>query len=113
MSSAVMTSTRESAERLVSSDFSTEAFFYTPDGSATAGQPNFAHYFLPSNDHPSDKATFDFRFDVPCFGLLTLETMRQAGLGAAALEARGVILLDKPAVLEKARSWKIALLGFR
>jgi len=46
-------------------DFSTEAFFYTPDGSATAGQPNFAHYFLPSNDHPSDKATFDFRFDVP------------------------------------------------
>ena len=47
------------------SDFSTEAFFYTPDGSATAGQPNFAHYFLPSNDHPSDKATFDFRFDVP------------------------------------------------
>ena len=47
------------------SDFSTEAFFYTPDGSATAGQPNFANYFLPSNDHPSDKATFDFRFDVP------------------------------------------------
>jgi aminopeptidase N len=46
-------------------DFSTEAFFYHPDGSATAGQPNFAHYFLPSNDHPSDKATFDFRFDVP------------------------------------------------
>ena len=46
-------------------DFSTEAFFYTPDGSATAGQPNFANYFLPSNDHPSDKATFDFRFDVP------------------------------------------------
>ena len=46
-------------------DFSTEAFFYTPDGSATAGQPNFATYFLPSNDHPSDKATFDFRFDVP------------------------------------------------
>ena len=47
------------------SDFTTEAFFYTADGSATAGQPNFANYFLPSNDHPSDKATFDFRFDVP------------------------------------------------
>ena len=47
------------------SDFSTEAFFYTADGSATAGQPNFANYFLPSNDHPSDKATFDFRFRRP------------------------------------------------
>src|SRR3954451_6847852 len=46
-------------------DFSTEAFFYHPSGSATAGQPNFTHRFLPSNDHPSDKATFDIRFDVP------------------------------------------------
>src|SRR4051794_6085751 len=46
-------------------DFSTEAFFYYPSGSATAGQPNFTHRFLPSNDHPSDKATFDIRFDVP------------------------------------------------
>src|SRR3954471_12949494 len=46
-------------------DFATEAFFYHPSGSATAGQPNFTHLFLPSNDHPSDKATFDIRFDVP------------------------------------------------
>jgi DUF1009 family protein len=58
------------------------------------------------------KARQDFRFDVPCFGMMTLETMRESGLRAAALEARGVILLDKPAVLEKARSWGIALLGF-
>jgi len=54
----------------------------------------------------------DFRFDVPCFGLKTLETMRDAGLGAAALESGGVILLDKAAVLEKARSLKISILGF-
>src|SRR3954454_10030108 len=40
-------------------------FFYTPDGSATAGQPNGTHTFLPSNDHPRDKATFTIRFDVP------------------------------------------------
>jgi aminopeptidase N len=46
-------------------DFSTEAFFITPDGSATAPQPNFAHLIYPSNDHPSDKATFTFRIDVP------------------------------------------------
>jgi aminopeptidase N len=41
------------------------AFFITPDGSATAGQPDGAHVFLPSNDHPRDKATFTIRFDVP------------------------------------------------
>jgi DUF1009 family protein len=58
------------------------------------------------------KARQDFRFDVPCFGMRTLETMRDSGLRAAALEAGGVILLDKPAVLEKARAWKISLLGF-
>ncbi len=46
-------------------DLATTAFFITPDGSATAGQPNLAHDFLPSNDHPRDKATFDIRFDVP------------------------------------------------
>jgi len=58
------------------------------------------------------KARQDFRFDVPCFGLRTLETMQAAGLKAAALESDGVILLDKPAVIEKARGWKISLLGF-
>jgi aminopeptidase N len=40
-------------------------FFITPDGSATAGQPDGTHNFLPSNDHPRDKATFTIRFDVP------------------------------------------------
>lgn len=54
----------------------------------------------------------DYRFDVPCFGLRTLETMREAGLTAAALEAGKVILLDRPAVLAQARTWGIDLLGF-
>jgi DUF1009 family protein len=58
------------------------------------------------------KARQDYRFDVPCFGLRTLETMHAAGLKAAALEAGGVILLDRPAVIEKAKAWKISLLGF-
>jgi aminopeptidase N len=48
-----------------SDDESTTAFFQHSVGSATAGQPNWTHSFLPSNDHPSDKATFDIRFDVP------------------------------------------------
>jgi len=58
------------------------------------------------------KARQDFSFDVPCVGIRTLETMLGAGLKAAALESKGVILLDKPAVIEKARAWKISLLGF-
>lgn len=58
------------------------------------------------------KARQDWRFDVPCFGQRTLETMREAGLRCAALEAGKVILLDKPAVLKQARTWGIELFGF-
>ena len=54
----------------------------------------------------------DWRFDVPCFGLRTLETMREARIGAAALETNKVIILDKPAVLAQAKTWGIQLLGF-
>jgi aminopeptidase N len=46
-------------------DFSTTGFFITPDGSATAPQPDLAHRIFPSNDHPRDKASFTIRFDVP------------------------------------------------
>jgi aminopeptidase N len=46
-------------------DPTSAAFFVTPDGSATAPQPYFAHLIYPSNDHPRDKASFSFRFDVP------------------------------------------------
>lgn len=58
------------------------------------------------------KSRQDWRFDVPCFGLRTLETMREAQLSAAALEAGKVIILDRPAVLQQARTWGISLLGF-
>lgn len=58
------------------------------------------------------KAQQDYRFDVPCFGLRTLETMREAGLQAAALETGKVIVLDRPAVVAQARTWGIHLLGF-
>ena len=46
-------------------DVRSVAFFVTPDGSATAPQPYFAHLIYPSNDHPRDKATFTFTIDVP------------------------------------------------
>lgn len=58
------------------------------------------------------KAKQDFRFDVPVFGLRTLETMHEAGLAAAALEAGKVIVLDKAAVLQQAKAWNIVLHGF-
>jgi UDP-2,3-diacylglucosamine hydrolase len=58
------------------------------------------------------KPAQDFRFDVPVFGLRTLETMHEAGLAAAALEAGKVIILDKPAVLQKAKALGLCLHGF-
>jgi DUF1009 family protein len=54
----------------------------------------------------------DYRFDVPCFGLRTLETMREAGIRAAALEAGKVIIIDRPAVEKQAAEWGISLRGF-
>ena len=58
------------------------------------------------------KARQDYRFDVPCFGLKTLETLREASIKAAALETGRVIMLDKPAVLVQAMAWGISLRGF-
>ncbi|MDP2137054.1 MAG: UDP-2,3-diacylglucosamine diphosphatase LpxI [Candidatus Didemnitutus sp.] len=58
------------------------------------------------------KPNQDYRFDVPVFGLRTLETMRETGITAAALEAGKVIILDKPAVLAQAKAWGISLYGF-
>jgi DUF1009 family protein len=58
------------------------------------------------------KGRQDFRFDVPVFGLRTLQTMKEAGIAAAALEAGKVIILEKPAVLKEARAQGIALHGF-
>ena len=55
----------------------------------------------------------DWRFDVPCFGERTLESMAEGGVRRAALEAGAVLLLDKPRVLARARELGIALVGFR
>ncbi|MGI8330638.1 M1 family metallopeptidase [Actinomadura scrupuli] len=37
----------------------------TPDGVFVACQPSGAHTWFPANDHPSDKATFDFEITAP------------------------------------------------
>ena len=58
------------------------------------------------------KTKQDNRFDVPVFGLQTLQVMGDANLSAAALEAGAVLLLDKPAVLAQAKKLGIGLQGF-
>ena len=53
----------------------------------------------------------DTRFDVPVFGLQTLQAMKDAGIGNAALESGSVLLLDKAKILEQAAKDRIGLLG--
>ncbi len=57
------------------------------------------------------KARQDYRFDVPCFGLKTLDALDAAQIRAAALMSGRVILIDKPAVIARADQLGISLLG--
>lgn len=54
----------------------------------------------------------DFRFDVPVFGMRTLEAMRAAGIRVAALEAGSVLVLEKAKVIATAEAGGIALYGW-
>ena len=91
-----------------SSVLAVEAFEGTDDMLKRAGSFNTdAALFVKTV-----KARQDYRFDVPCFGRRTLETMKEAQIRSAALEVGRVILLDKPAVLEQARDWNLHLFGF-
>jgi hypothetical protein len=73
-----------------------------------------------ANKYKTDKLVFvkatrpsqNPHFDWPCFGLSTVDSMRTAGIGSAALEAGRVVMLDKPAVLAAARTAGIELYGW-
>jgi len=54
----------------------------------------------------------DYRFDVPVFGLRTLDIMAENEIKAAALEVGKVIILEKEKVLAEADQRKIQLYGF-
>ncbi|MGX8909254.1 M1 family metallopeptidase [Streptomyces netropsis] len=41
------------------------AWLRTPDGAAIAGEPEGSIWWFPSNDHPTDKATYDISVSVP------------------------------------------------
>jgi DUF1009 family protein len=53
----------------------------------------------------------DMRVDVPSIGVMTLEKLKAAGAGCLVVEAEKTILLEKPAVLEMADKFKIAIVG--
>jgi aminopeptidase N len=57
-------------------------YFSTPDGSGWALQSNNAHQVFPCNDHPSDKASFSFRIDVPA-GTTAVASGVQTGVHTA------------------------------
>ncbi|MGI5201909.1 M1 family metallopeptidase [Spirillospora sp. CA-108201] len=53
-------------------------FLHTPDGAFVGGEPNGASTWFPVNDHPSDKATYDYTITVPK-GLTAVANGRPAG----------------------------------
>jgi len=85
-----------------------EAFEGTDAMIRRAGEFRSDHALFVKTVKPAQ----DYRFDVPVFGLRTIESLRDAGIRAATLEAGKVIILDKPAVLAQARADGIALFGY-
>ena len=73
-----------------------------------------------SRDFTNDLACFikttkvkaDFRFDIPVFGLNTLEKLKQSGILQVALKADETIILQKHLVLQKATDLGIAIFGY-
>ncbi len=53
-------------------------FLHTPDGAFVGGEPNGARTWFPVNDHPSDKATYDYTITVPA-GLTVVANGRPDG----------------------------------
>lgn len=58
------------------------------------------------------KVNQDMRFDIPVFGMKTLEVMANAGILIAGLEAGKTIILEKEKVLLEAKRRKITLFGY-
>jgi DUF1009 family protein len=58
------------------------------------------------------KKNQDCRFDIPVFGLQTLELLQNLKIKTAVLEKNSVIIIDKAEVLKAAEKYKIQLIGF-
>ena len=46
-------------------EFGLSGFIHTEDGALVVGEPHVASSWFPANDHPRDKARFDFQITVP------------------------------------------------
>ncbi|KQP56584.1 M1 family metallopeptidase [Agreia sp. Leaf283] len=68
---------------VVADAFGPAGVFPTPTGAVVVGQPRVAATWFPSNDHPSDKATFSTRMTVPT-GLEVIGNGRLASQTTAA-----------------------------
>lgn len=58
------------------------------------------------------KVNQDYRFDIPVFGLKTIEVMANSGILIAGLEADKTIMLEKEKVLQEAKKHNITLFGY-
>ncbi|OHE72824.1 MAG: hypothetical protein A2007_05600 [Verrucomicrobia bacterium GWC2_42_7] len=72
-------------------------------GSFEAKQPLFIKTVKPNQD---------YRFDVPVFGMKTIEVLHEANIPHAALEANKTLILQKEIVLQAASKYKITILGY-
>jgi len=57
------------------------------------------------------RANHDMRFDVPCIGPDTIESLRQHGARCVVVEKEKTLILDKPQTLELADKLGIAIVG--
>lgn len=58
------------------------------------------------------KPDHDYRFDVPCFGMRTLESLEIGGIKNVALQADNVLILEKEKVLAEAARKGITIVGY-
>lgn len=58
------------------------------------------------------KPGHDYRFDVPCFGLRTIESMTTGGISCAALESENVVILEKEKVFAEAARRGMTIVGW-
>lgn len=61
----------------------------------------------------STKLNQDYRFDVPCFGMTTLEAIKEGGVHLVCLEADKTVILEKEKTLKQAKKWDITIWGYR
>lgn len=58
------------------------------------------------------KPGHDYRFDVPCFGLRTLESLQIGGIKKAALQVDNAVMLEKEKVLAEAEKQGVTIIGY-